>query len=399
MSDVPFQQAGLQSEEPIRETSFSSGKDSSSTQRVNVSGEMKGQKKIGSVASTARVSSSPHKSPASVSGLICLQPFHFVEFAVNGNVYTCCPAWVKFPIGNIKRNSLEQIWNSSSAQLLRAKMYQKDWKGVCNELCGNLGQYKYEGKVFRIEDLDKIDYLTPELVEEIREERIQLESFPTTFNFSNSTVCNLDCIMCPRHQTKTDHEMVRKTHDDVSKYLGSARKLILTGNGDPLARADSRELLINYRANPDLQIVMLTNGLLLPKYWNKIKHQRFQRFHVSVDAATKPTYEKIRRGGKWEILLEAFEILKENNSRSLTTINMTVMRSNYREIPAFVEIAERYGFNAMFRRVRDHWGDENIFDLKDQEALAGLRSIISSVNATRRITRVVWEDLHEFASL
>ncbi|HUI06987.1 MAG TPA: glycosyltransferase [Verrucomicrobiae bacterium] len=332
------------------------------------------------------------------SGLICLQPFYFTEFTTNGDVYTCCPAWVKLKIGNIRQRSLEEIWNSGAAQLLRARMYQGDWRGVCNEVCEKLSEHRYEGRIYRFEDLNTLDYLTPQLVAEIRERRVRLESFPTLYNLSNSTVCNLNCIMCGRNEQATDPELVRKTFEGVSKHLDSARRLVLTGNGDPLARPDTREILMHCQGNPDLQIDMLTNGLLLPKYWDKIKHQRFHWFNVSVDAATKATYEKIRRGGSWEVLLQAFEILQANCHRFGTTINMTVMRSNYREIPEFIDMADRYGFHAMFRRVRGCWGTENIFEPPDKNALAELKSIVRSESAKPRDKRILWTDLLEFVS-
>ena len=90
---------------------------------------------------------------------------------------------------------------------------------------------------------------------------------------------------------------------------------------------------------------IITNALLLPKFWDKVKHQRFGSLLVSIDAATRETYEKIRVGGRWEALLRSLSLIKENRHRfHPVSINMTVMRSNYREIPKFIDLADSFGF-------------------------------------------------------
>ena len=83
-----------------------------------------------------------------------------------------------------------------------------------------------------------------------------------------------------------------------------------------------------------IRINLITNRSLLPKYWEKVKHQKFGTLLISVDAAKKDTYDKIRVGGSWVDLLQTLKLVKENRDRfSSVTINMTVMRHNYREIP------------------------------------------------------------------
>jgi MoaA/NifB/PqqE/SkfB family radical SAM enzyme len=184
--------------------------------------------------------------------------------------------------------------------------------------------------------------------------------------------------MCGGFYFKDDKQLTKRAMAEVKTFLPDVRELFLTGHGDPFARQDTRTLLINLDkvAYPDLKINLLTNGLLLPRYWQKIKDLNFGFINISVDAATKKTYEQVRKNGTWEDLIRAFEIVQANRNKfEYALINMTVMRSNFREIPAFVELASCYGFGVGINKVRGRWKDENIFTSSEDalfEELAGL---------------------------
>jgi molybdenum cofactor biosynthesis enzyme MoaA len=75
--------------------------------------------------------------------------------------------------------------------------------------------------------------------------------------------------------------------------------------------------------------------------WNKISHNRFGWIRVSVDGATKETYEKIRVNGQWETINKNLELIsrlrKEGHFESFG-LHCVVMKSNHTEL---VEIAEK----------------------------------------------------------
>jgi MoaA/NifB/PqqE/SkfB family radical SAM enzyme len=125
---------------------------------------------------------------------------------------------------------------------------------------------------------------------------------------------------------------------------------------------------------------LLTNGQLLAKYWEKIKHHNFSSITISIDAASRQTYEKIRRKGKWEHILAALQVVAENRHRfEDAEISMTVMKENYREIPAFIELARNYGVKASLWRVRTEGElpkESNFFDNDDET----LKDFISKLN-------------------
>ncbi|MGO9613942.1 MAG: radical SAM protein [Dissulfurispiraceae bacterium] len=338
------------------------------------------------------------KDTNATSGIMCLQPFYFMEFTTSGKVYTCCPSWIKSSIGNIKDKTIAEIWNSEEAQYIRKKMYRGEWQDICNPICPHLSVFRHDNNLFLYDYIDALEVLTPQLSDEIKGGKIHLQSSPTIFNLSNSKICNLSCIMCDRLTQVDDRELIEKTAKDIFTHLSSAKKLVLSGLGDPFARPDTRYLLINFKdENSELKFDLITNGLLLPKYWEQIKHQKFDALLISIDAATKGTYEKIRIGGSWETLLQSLSLIKENRDKFNTvTLNMTVMRHNYREILEFIVFAESYGFNASFQRIRGDWGDQNFFDMQDSRAIEELRKIIMHEKSKERNINIFWGDLLEF---
>ena len=277
-------------------------------------------------------------------------------------------------------------------------MYDGEWQDICNPICPHIITYRRENKLIKYSELENYDFLTPGLIEEIRAGKDCLESPPTLFKLDNSSACNLSCIMCTREEYNNDPALLQKTKDDLLHYLPTAKRLILTGFGDPFVRPDTRDLLINFKSEqPDFKFDLITNALLIPKYWEQIKHQSFGSLLISIDAATKDTYEKIRIGGSWEKLLEALSLIKENRDKfSSITINMTVMRLNIAEIPAFIDLAESYGFNVSFQKIRGTFGDQNIFEMEDSIALPELRRIINDELLKERSVDIFCGDLIEF---
>ena len=327
-------------------------------------------------------------------GIICLRPFYAMNFSSNGNIWGCiCSSWPKYSIGNIKHNSIIELWNSDTAQWIRHKMYKGEWQDICKSTCPTIIDYLRSNKFIKYEELEKDELLSLQLIKEIKLRKVYLESPPTYLQPDTSSICNLNCIMCNREQCRDDLTTQKELWAAFEYYLPTAKVIFLSGWGDPFARPDTNKLLINYKGPAKFYI--LTNGLLLPKYWEQIKHQKFVSLSISIDAATKKTYEKIRRGGKWEDLLKTFDLVKRNRDKFEypPMINMTVMRSNYREIPQFFDLAESYGFNCFFQSLCGKFGDENIFELKDTTALNELRNMVINETSKKRSIDIRWGNL------
>ena len=80
-------------------------------------------------------------------------------------------------------------------------------------------------------------------------------------------------------------------------------------------------------------------------------HSLVKSAEISIDAATKYTYETNRRGGKWGKLIENLEWIQTLGIN--TKISMVVQKNNYHEMPEFVKLGEKYGFDIYFAKLID----------------------------------------------
>lgn len=318
------------------------------------------------------------KKRRGITHIPCLVPFTRMQFGGEGNVTTCCSTFTKVKtVGNMKKETIEEIWNGWEIQKLRRLMLLGDIDKICFPDCPFLAHEPIPIKKIKTDNEQK-----RMLKEDLELGKTKLRSHPSWFDLGNYDACNLHCIMCNRTDSKAIPDYVTKTHKNLANYYDKEITLHLTGNGDFLVRSDTRDLLKKFPQDkyPNVRFQILTNGLLFKSVWEGIKHCNYTLVNVSIDAATKGTYEKIRRGGRWETLMESLQLLKklkEEGKFSDVVINMIVMRSNYKEIPLFVEMARRFGFISYFTKIRGSCGDENFFEMNDEETLEDLRRVLS----------------------
>lgn len=96
---------------------------------------------------------------------------------------------------------------------------------------------------------------------------------------------------------------------------------------------------------------------------------RVRSTHISIDAATPATYAINRRGGAWDRLMENLGFvssLRRNGPLGFVSASFVVQRNNYREMPAFVDMVRRFGFDlAYFQKIED-WGTYSRDDYLDR---------------------------------
>ena len=105
----------------------------------------------------------------------------------------------------------------------------------------------------------------------------------------------------------------------------------------------------------------MTNGTLFtPQEWEKMEGKYDSlRFSVSIDAATKGTYEKVRCGGNFDRLMKNMEFLSELRKEGKVDeviVNMIVQKANYKEIPDFIRWAKKLGFDGVYLSHIWNWG-------------------------------------------
>lgn len=311
-------------------------------------------------------------------GMTCLKPFYYASIHLDGRVYCCCPGWLRFPLGRLTATTtLADLWNNRRARSFRNAMYSGRLGRVCREevcpyiLDASLPPLIAGGmaKSFRAAagpfpaDVQG----DAEVMSAVQHHRLVLDYLPKSVEIAADARCNLACPSCREAKiTQISAEegvLLDLIAQNIALIGPTLRHLHLLGSGEALFSPFTRALLKDMSAErfPDLAIHLLTNGqLLTPKVWEQLQPgtSLVREISVSVDAATKETYEDVRRPGKWERLLDnlAFlQRLREEGPVQKSSLNFVVSAANFREMPAFVALGERYGVDRVIFTTLQPW--------------------------------------------
>ena len=273
----------------------------------------------------------------------CSRPFKRAHLTVNGDVFVCCSAWLDKPIGNIYEKEFDEIWNSTEAQEIRRSILDETFRYCNHERCPHI-----------VSDSLSKEARDPKYAKLIEKKPQVLDQGPQLLSLNYDFTCNLSCPSCRedvRTMERDKQERLIQFQNSLLKsdLIRNARRLTVTGAGEPFASKVFMDLFskINRKDLPNIKITMRTNGLLLtPTNWTKIKsaHYAIDMLSISVDAATKETYQAVRRGGNFDRLLKNLYYIKglKRTHQLKLKFNFVVQRGNYREMPQFVQFARRF---------------------------------------------------------
>jgi MoaA/NifB/PqqE/SkfB family radical SAM enzyme len=293
-----------------------------------------------------------------LSDFFCPEPFESFELRPNGDVYTCCPAWLPVPIGNSHRQSPEDIWNSATAQAIRRSILDGTFKHCSRLHCPAIVNRRLPRR-FELKNPYHREIVTQKLV--------RLERRPARVLMSQDRSCNLSCPSCRTKLVlakKDEQDRLNELFEAVMlPLLRDARRVKITGSGDPFASGHYRYVLkrLSRREFPQLKVQLQTNGLLLDRRaWEELELDGLvESVWVSIDAARPETYAVVRRGGSFDRLLQNFAFLgtlrRQGRIRRLR-LDFVVQALNFREMPEVVEIARAFGFDAAHFQMIRNWG-------------------------------------------
>ena len=185
---------------------------------------------------------------------------------------------------------------------------------------------------------------------EIAEGRSVLCSVPPSAQLLLGRRCNADCIMCDEGRNPDLSTIPSALMEDLPNLLPFMHSLSLVG-GEPLVFKEAARLVADLRRYPNLTIGLGTNAsLLLDRDWADVLLEGHFDMSVSLDAARKETFERIRRKLSWDRVIAGLEYLRDNRKGPYPQFGLTfvTMRSNYREIVPFVDLAHRLGAKSVY---------------------------------------------------
>jgi MoaA/NifB/PqqE/SkfB family radical SAM enzyme len=170
-----------------------------------------------------------------------------------------------------------------------------------------------------------------------------------------ASACNLDCYMCYEHLRPPRYrrgrglrsmppELFAKIEREILPY---STKITFGVGGEPMLC----EHLLDYiqRAYAARQHVhMMTNGTRITSDEVAETLARcLTSLEISIDAATKETYERIRLGSRWEHIfanierLNRFRFQGPPEERTHLSLCFVMMKSNVHELPRFIDVARQ----------------------------------------------------------
>ena len=263
---------------------------------------------------------------------ICTTPFTYTE-VFDKEQFLCCPGWLKEDI--YETDDIQKNFHSEKSNKIRESIVD--------------GSYKYC-------DEQQCPYLASLSKGKLLDRRLKLKSgnpVPkpqiATMNFCFDKSCNLQCPSCRSELINylgNDRigveDKLRQVEENFSKTL---QYLYLSGSADPFFSKSFRQFLINFDPSkyPVLRNIHLhTNGLLWTEnLWNRMSgiHRLVNSCEVSIDAATKDTYEnKVRIGGNFDTLLERLDYILSIKTIQTQRFSFVVQDSNYNEMYLFWEL-------------------------------------------------------------
>lgn len=315
----------------------------------------------------------------------CVIPFSNMIFNPNGDVGICRQKGTKHVVGNITKDSIDDIWNSE---------YLQRWRGEF--LSGDI-------KICEKEIKNDSCHLSPDnytLFSEIDLSQKQEGSFlKLTANFNGQ--CNLKCTMCDiwmmQNGLYDEIDFWPKAKNNFFPYIKEIELL----SGEPFIQRDTYRLIDEVSAvNPDALWSFTTNG-----HWKMTKSVkesldkiRVKNIIISIDSLIPEVYSSIRKDGNLNVVLRNIEALKEYErervSNGLTELSLSlhflVMKSNWEELPQLVQFVEEKGLrltvnNCIEPKALSLWD----YDSKDLEEIAFKILNSLSVMQLKRVVRVL----------
>jgi len=273
--------------------------------------------------------------PSVKTGIInsCNVPWNIITVDVKGRVFICnCDGHVPFPVGHVLDfETLNDIFTSAPAQKIQQAVKDKTFEYCAVDFCGIRG--------------GSLIYPTNQV-------KINIQ-----FDIS----CNIQCPSCRERKIfVNDPEIINsklELGNRIEQWIRTTDKNILVefAGGEPLASLVYSKLFNQYSHFDRVMFILRTNGLLIRNNTNLIETLKNRlTLSISIDAASKDTYEKkTRLGGRWEHLLEGLDIIK--NLKIPGTGNFVIQKNNLHEVLPFVQLCETYTLRPCFMMLQD-WG-------------------------------------------
>jgi hypothetical protein len=295
----------------------------------------------------------------------CIFPWIHQHITTNGDVLPCCTANYEFPLGNIRQNTIEEIWNDEEYRKLRKNMLN----GIKSDHCKTcyLNEENADPSVissfrknanhefkefFNIVDLTKDDGSVDNLT---------LKYFDVRW----SNICNFKCRTCnDGFSSSISQEIANSTQKDNPEYkifikasdnndslleqfkpYLSEMKIIYFAGGEPLITEEHYKILDFLIEQKSFKPILRYNSNCSNFYYKKKNiidyWKNFERIELmaSIDSWGKRA-EYIRHGTNWKTIVDNLTLIKKECPHVSITINSVIGIFNCLTVTEFLEELE-----------------------------------------------------------
>ncbi len=321
----------------------------------------------------------------------CYAPHTSLFFDQLGDVRACCHN-LTGTLGNIRRQSIREIWDGAQANRLRQALERRD----LSEGCGHCAWQEESGsgqvRFSRNYDGGPVSSLHPR--------------WPRQMEFSLTNACNLQCRMC----TGWNSSAIRAHREglppmavaygegffeELAVFLPHLEHVTLLG-GEPFLGAETLRVLEMIAAldrKPSVWIT--TNGTQWTPRVRRILDRVPVGFEFSLDGATRETYESVRVGSSFDTVIgnlgRYLAHARANGQR--VVLSFCLMTCNWHELAAIIALSERHGLDDVKINVVTYPSDLSLYSLSASrlaEIVRGLRDQEAQLQGVERLYHV-WE--------
>lgn len=166
--------------------------------------------------------------------------------------------------------------------------------------------------------------------------------------------CNLRCVACPTNlEMKGNRDVGFMSVPTFKRVIEQIRpgKVLMNFAGEPLLNPNMGAFVKILSDNNIISFIS-TNGMLLDKCYKDLVDNELKTMTIAIDGTTQKTYETYRKGGNLKKILNNMKLLleykkKKKSKYPYVDIQFIVMKQNEHEIPEIIEIAKKYGADAV----------------------------------------------------
>ena len=297
----------------------------------------------------------------------CARPYDTLLIDSWGSCFVCeCQAWLPQSVGNLHRNTIPEILNSAMTREMQDSVTDGTYRYCNNHQC----MYIKKGDIRPVTQGRALQHL-----------RLAIDDS-----------CNLSCPSCRQSQiflkSGKMFDMRMRLVDRLVQFLeqrSDPLKIHIGSDGDPFASLIYRRFMRKVPDLHNLSYSFQTNGLLIKQMYPRVRNifEKLHTLNISIDGASKSTYETLRRGGSWKKINDNLQFvagLKHRHGFKLE-LHMVVQASNWHEMMDMCELGSSIGADHVVLNRIENWQTYGDFDKHKVPDTADVRQLLDQVDS------------------